>query len=381
MIKRTGIQVLTIMAILMGMALSIRVQAEEVTPDTGKYAPNYDNLEVWGDDNTNNPYANPTLIGQCTWFAWCATSEFYGSEYHPPFSGNGQDCADELASADDNFSISDEPKPGSVVSFGKGTAYGHVGFITGVHDDGTIDYWDANYNGYSEGSLNAFLEVAVGGSPSGKDYCYYEGIPLSDLVAQNGWTMVKIAVPTDDFLKTAKWDTNYKSQKGDIDKVKKGVTEVDLEGMPDMSRFLVRNQSMKDLTQASDLTYAERIKLEDIKTDMRTEKQANNLRMVNSMISMFGLLLCLYSVFLLVAYYFDKANVFLDFSLVRVLTFGKISIEDDFGFHDKDTGTRHISAKQFHIFVFVLLIFSILWLNGTIQRYGLAVGNFIAQFF
>ena len=67
--------------------------------------PNFNNLEAWV---TKNPYAQASLYGQCTWFAWGRFYELY--RYDPSFRGNGWDCVDQLlATHPDKFERSTTP--------------------------------------------------------------------------------------------------------------------------------------------------------------------------------------------------------------------------------------------------------------------------------
>lgn len=101
--------------------------------------PNFNNLEAWV---TKNPYAQASLYGQCTWFAWGRFYELYG--YDPGFRGNGWDCVDQLlATHADKFERSTTPKSGSVFS---GIGRNHVGIV--INWDGTtLTIQDGNYDG------------------------------------------------------------------------------------------------------------------------------------------------------------------------------------------------------------------------------------------
>ena len=101
--------------------------------------PNFNNLEAWV---TKNPYAQASLYGQCTWFAWGRFYELYG--YDPGFRGNGWDCVDQLlATHPDKFERSTIPKSGSVFS---GIGRNHVEIV--INWDGTtLTIQDGNYDG------------------------------------------------------------------------------------------------------------------------------------------------------------------------------------------------------------------------------------------
>lgn len=351
------------------------------------YQPNFENLRVWGDDNTNNPYT-PGFIGQCTWFAWNCMSEFYGSDFHPAFSGDGQQCASQLAANDPNFTLSDTPKPGAIFS-AVGGDYGHVGFVINVNEDGTCDTWDANYNGKSETSLAHFLSIdGLTNSPSGKDYCFRANRTIQDIATSGlGTSQAQFAIPSDEFLKTANFSFINNSNKDDDNKElerqrKELVKEWDLTGMPVPPLLCNTPQSPQSLAKLEDLTMQEQIQLQNLKESIKLEKQAKSRRMFSSMIAMLGLVLSIYSILLLVAFYFDKSNVFLDLSLVSFLTFGKLRIEDD-DFHYRGTtdGVRHMSSKDFHIFVFLLIGFSIAWTAGLVQQVMIFILDKIMSFF
>jgi hypothetical protein len=73
-------------------------EAEETEDDGVVRAaldPDFSNLEVW--QNSQSPYHQLRLWGQCTWFAWHRFYEIYG--YSPGFTGSGYQCASQLVAA------------------------------------------------------------------------------------------------------------------------------------------------------------------------------------------------------------------------------------------------------------------------------------------
>jgi surface antigen len=109
--------------------------------------PNFDNRDAWVSEN---PYSMSGLYGQCTWFAWGRFYEIYG--YSPGFTGNGNQCAQQLLNAHgDKFYKSSTPVPGAVFSQGLGEQYGHVGIVLAVDEaNDTITIQDGNYNGKTD---------------------------------------------------------------------------------------------------------------------------------------------------------------------------------------------------------------------------------------
>lgn len=109
--------------------------------------PNFENMKAWG---MNNYYSQLGLYGQCTWFAWGRFYELYG--YSPGFTGNGNQCVDQLVAAHPNkFEKSNTPKTGAVFS---GVGHNHVGIV--IAWDGTnITIQEGNL----DGKTNTFQEA------------------------------------------------------------------------------------------------------------------------------------------------------------------------------------------------------------------------------
>lgn len=109
--------------------------------------PNFENMKAWG---MNNYYSQLGLYGQCTWFAWGRFYELYG--YSPGFTGNGNQCVDQLVAAHpDKFEKSNTPKAGAVFS---GVGHNHVGIVIAL--DGTnITIQEGNL----DGKTNTFQEA------------------------------------------------------------------------------------------------------------------------------------------------------------------------------------------------------------------------------
>ena len=83
--------------------------------------------------------SNPMPYGWCTWFAWQWRYE-HGSPL-PGGLGNARYWASQLSSR--GFAVGTTPAYGAVFVSGAGY-YGHVGIVTAVYDDGTIEITDMN---------------------------------------------------------------------------------------------------------------------------------------------------------------------------------------------------------------------------------------------
>lgn len=343
------------------------------------YQPDFTSA-VWQDNNSHNPFIAVGCIGQCTWFAWNCMSEFYGGSYYPQFSGNGYECAEQLVRNEpDKFSISTTPKAGGIVSF----TPNHVGFVSAVHEDGSYTLWEANMNGQSESSLQQFLDI--------KDYRVTQDVTESTIKNTWNYPSATYAIPTDEFLKTANFKSvsNSSFSSAEQEQLKKsGVLkeEWQLKGMPIKSPFMKDIPVSPDLTTRDQLTYKEHIKLGEIQEHIQATDQYNKKNFINTIISIIGFLMAIYASLLLAAHMFDRGQGIVNFSLVSLLTFGKIEIhdkEEDIAEYstDKEEGRHSISSKRFLMFDLFLILFSIGWLSGVIQSYSIRLVDFIIHLY
>lgn len=100
--------------------------------------------------------------------------------------------------------------------------------------------------------------------------------------------------------------------------------ECNLVGMRDVS--LEEYQEYVELMGSEALTVAERVAIAEQKSRITTSNWASVFMKVFYFI---GLLLCLYSVVLIVACIFDYVNTFIDISLLGIVTFGSLKIDRD----------------------------------------------------
>ncbi|MBR3319738.1 LysM peptidoglycan-binding domain-containing protein [Candidatus Saccharibacteria bacterium] len=89
--------------------------------------------------NLYSTSSNPMPYGWCTWYAWQWRSE-HGSPL-PGGLGNARYWASQLGSK--GYSVGSEPAYGAVFVSPAGY-YGHVGIVTGVNSDGSIEITDMN---------------------------------------------------------------------------------------------------------------------------------------------------------------------------------------------------------------------------------------------
>ncbi len=106
--------------------------------------------------SAGNRYAR----GWCTWYAWGMRRDL------PSNMGNAGSWAKAASKA--GFPVDDKPRAGDifVIGYGGRYGYGHVGYVTGVNANGTINYCDMN-------GVSGFNRVGCSTmSKSGKQYIH-----------------------------------------------------------------------------------------------------------------------------------------------------------------------------------------------------------------
>lgn len=87
---------------------------------------------------------NPGLPGQCTWYAWYMRDTDANSLGRLPGGlGNANSWAYTLAAQ--GYRVDNTPEVGAVFQTASGW-YGHVGYVVGVNDDGSVRVREMNYN-------------------------------------------------------------------------------------------------------------------------------------------------------------------------------------------------------------------------------------------
>lgn len=104
------------------------------------------------------------------------------------------------------------------------------------------------------------------------------------------------------------------------------ITESDLTGMV-LEEFLLDEQKRLEMADRSMLTTAELANLEAIEAYF--EQQDNVLMWYQVLQSFLGICCVFYGVLLIVAYLLDYSNVFFEFSLLAIITLGKLRVLDD----------------------------------------------------
>lgn len=92
-------------------------------------------------------------------------------------------------------------------------------------------------------------------------------------------------------------------------------------------KYLYESQNKLDLPSSdSGLTVKQRQHLASIKEDVTAVDGFNLITFLRTLVAFVGILFFVWAIFLMVAYLFDRSNIFFEVSLVSILTFGSITV-------------------------------------------------------
>ena len=116
-----------------------------------------------------------------------------------------------------------------------------------------------------------------------------------------------------------------------------------------------------------DMSGYDRSRVDDIGGFMYDENGTVIIPKIRVAFMLFGILLVVYMIVMYLCYWFDKMNNILELSMLRLVTFGKLSVGDDeYNLVDKDTKQNFVDTKQMTIICIGGLIIGILILSGKI---------------
>jgi surface antigen len=97
---------------------------------------------------------NPGSAGQCVWFAWYWRRQNMPSNYWIPTGSVGHGKSWATNRAREGFIVDRTPRYGDVVQTPGDPYYGHVGIVTKVFDDGSIEITEMNWFGWGRVSVS-----------------------------------------------------------------------------------------------------------------------------------------------------------------------------------------------------------------------------------
>ena len=158
------------------------------------------------------------------------------------------------------------------------------------------------------------------------------------------------------------------------------VAESDLVGMPHQFNAS-QYQANVSLVNREDLDVASRSTLATIGTNIDLIHEATILDYVRIGITFIGLALIFYSFLLVLALLFDKANNFVDISLVHVVTFGGFSYDPFSEIEGGKSPKGYVTAKKLIIVAVIVMLSGFLIMSGGFFKlYGNLLYNLTKLF-
>ena len=225
---------------------------------------------------------------------------------------------------------------------------GHCIFFDGINEDGTTSIGDSGFAGITWEDLYA------------KENAYFSYLELLKCKGKDFNSQPSIY--SEHKLRT--------TTKKEVKEYKKLKMEYDLTGMPKQSN-LTEGIVKPELKGIDSLNQQELSVVESIKYT----KDANKLSLFSIakiIISLVGFVLILYSIFLIVAFIFDRFNSFFSFSLVGLLTFGHMKIvtgKEKYELDDNLKKKGYITLSKLIIIAIILLILGCMMVSGTISQW------------
>lgn len=160
--------------------------------------------------------------------------------------------------------------------------------------------------------------------------------------------------------------------------------EQDLVGMPEEPK-LTADMDGSELPDVSELQTVDTANIAAIKQGIEQGKKSP-ADYANTAISFIGILCMFYSLLMLLAYFFDYANVFVEVSLLGIITFGKMRILED---EDKENGIKggyneydgysYMTRGMIFTRIGITMVVGLLLVSGLLQRLLLSAIYFVAD--
>lgn len=164
------------------------------------------------------------------------------------------------------------------------------------------------------------------------------------------------------------------------DKISTIVPEWEIEGMPEKSKSMQETKETPPLTTSTDLSTAEKVKYQDISESVGITNQINRMNLIRKLVSMAGLVMCIYAMFVLVGYLFDINNPFFDLSMVTMLTFGLLTVEYK-SEQTKSLWNQGEGSRQVMTLIIGFMVVGMLICTGALSIYAMQKLNNLNQLY
>lgn len=149
------------------------------------------------------------------------------------------------------------------------------------------------------------------------------------------------------------------------------VDEWDLIGMPPKSAISTNKQEV-ELVSRKDLTIGQQYSVQLAGDDIALQKKALSIDKARVSVVFIGMVFVFYSVLLLMCMLFDRANSFIDISLIGVVSFGLLIYSDEEG----TLGRKgYISTKRLFLVIVLICIIGMLLISGGVLPFMMNLVN------
>ena len=169
------------------------------------------------------------------------------------------------------------------------------------------------------------------------------------------------------------------------------ITESDLNGMP-IESFIEQYQQSLQNADASQLSVSQKKSLEELQSNRNDVSGAERvaINIFHGAEMFIGMCCMLYGLLLVVAYLFDYFNVYIDISLLGIITFGRFRLMEQEEAHkfkryqgfNKHNGKTYVTFWSILIRASILIFIGVaLLMSGFLVRFLVMVLEFIKGFF
>lgn len=243
--------------------------------------------------------------------------------------------------------------------FTSAASNGHFVFIDGFTEDGKTSVGDCGYEG---GTVLEDLHSSISASSC---FLFKYKKPCNEQPSIYDGTALRTG--TDNDL-TSEEQSQYDSI----------VSEWQLMGMPEKSKIYEKAEAViqeigkiKNMGSRENLDIEHTQSLISIKESMEAQKMTAE-KIMSIICSLVGLLMEVYVLLLLLAFFFDRFNNFLDASVVSILSFGKLNVLSKYEMQmvtEKEKAEKgYISYTNFFIKILVISLIGGLLLSGVLLK-------------
>lgn len=175
-------------------------------------------------------------------------------------------------------------------------------------------------------------------------------------------------------------NTTEKNEEDDVSKqhVNSVIAEWNLVGMSKFKDSMADNQKQVELATKDQLSVGEQYSVSTIGEDLDLQHKAFTIDTVRVAVVFIGMCMIFYGVMLGLCTLFDKANNFIDISLVKILTFGLLTYSEESSVKGKK---GYANSGRIVFVIATLLIVGCLLVSGGVLPFMMDVINYVVDMF